>query len=130
MNKTDNVIYQGEQFSIEWYYDKNGYSQPYDFFLSLDSDRKRKFLMLVKRLGDAGKINDKTKFRNEGDQIYTFKPQPERFLCFFFSGRKVIVTNAFVKKSQKMPVGEKKKSIECRKDYICRVLEAKDENNV
>jgi len=30
-----------------------------------------------------GKIFDITKFRNEGDGIYAFKPQPDRFLSFF-----------------------------------------------
>ena len=89
----------------------------YEYFLELDKDRRRKFLMLVKRIGDAGKINDKTKFRNEGDQIFAFKPQPDRYLSFFFAGKKIIVTNAFAKKSQKMPVREKQRSLEYKKDY-------------
>ncbi len=54
--------------------------------------------MLFKRMGDFGIINDKTKFRNEGDKIYAFKSQPNRFLSFFIEGRKIIVTNAFKKK--------------------------------
>jgi len=39
--------------------------------------------MLFKRIGDFGKISDKTKFRNEKDGIYAFKPQPDRLLSFF-----------------------------------------------
>lgn len=49
-------------------------------------------------MGEQGKIFDETKFRNEGDKIYAFKPQPDRYLCFFFQGKKIIVTNAFIKK--------------------------------
>jgi hypothetical protein len=56
----------------------------------------------------------------EGDQIYAFKPQPDRFLSFFLKGRKIIVTNAFYKKSQKIPLQEKLTVIEYRKDYLLR----------
>ena len=130
MNKDDCIIYSGDAFTIEWYYDRDGYSQAYEYFLELDKDRRRKFLMLVKRIGDAGKINDKTKFRNEGDQIFAFKPQPDRYLSFFFTGKKIIVTNAFAKKSQKMPVREKQRSLEYKKDYEERAKEEADENNI
>ncbi len=51
---------------------------------------------IIKRLGDFGFVSDKTKFRNEGDDIYAMKPQPNRFLSFFFEGNKIIITNAFV----------------------------------
>jgi len=71
------VIYSGGKFVIEWFYDKNGKSDGLDFFEELDSVQKQKFLHLVKRMGDAGKISDKTKFRNEGEKIYVFKPQPD-----------------------------------------------------
>ena len=69
--------------------------------------QKRKFLILVKKLADFGTIYDTTKFRNEGDNIYAFKPQPDRYLCFFFTGKKIIVTNAYHKKSDKLPPSEK-----------------------
>ncbi|MBS0629332.1 MAG: type II toxin-antitoxin system RelE/ParE family toxin [Verrucomicrobia bacterium] len=58
-----------------------------------------------------GKIFDQTKFRNEADKIYAFKPQPDRYLCFFFRGKKIIVTNAFTKKTQKLPEGEKELAV-------------------
>ena len=73
--------------------------------------------MLFKRMGDCGKIFDKTKFNNEGDGIFAFKPKPERFLCFFVSGKKIIITNAFRKKTQKISKGEKDRAIKLKKDY-------------
>jgi hypothetical protein len=39
-------------------------------------------------MGDFGKIYDITKFRNEGDGIYAFKPQSDRYLSFFTLGKK------------------------------------------
>lgn len=70
---------------------------------------------------DIGQIRNQQKFNTEGDQIYAFKPMPHRFLCFFFIGSKIIVTNAFEKKQQKLPLKEKYKALSCRKDYEIRV---------
>lgn len=114
-------IYIGDCYTLEWYFDENGISQAYNYFLEQSDIQKRKFLMLAKRMGDSGRIMDKTKFRNEGDGIYAFKPQPDRYLCFFCTGRKIIVTNAFTKKSQKLPEQEKNKCLKCRMDYEIRI---------
>ncbi len=91
--------------------------------MNLDALMQQKVFYLFKRLGDFGKISDKTKFRNEGDQIFAFKPKIYRFLSFFVKGKKIIVTNAFQKKSNKLPKDEKRKALECRKDYLKRVKE-------
>jgi hypothetical protein len=72
-------------------------------------------------MGDAGIIKDITKFRNEGDKIYAFKPQPNRFLCFFYEGKKIIITNGFRKKQQKLPVKEKENALNKRDDYTNRI---------
>ena len=83
MRKEDCIIYKGIFFQIEWYYDAEGKSQPYDYYESCDLNQKRKFLMLCQRIGDFGKINDITKFRNEGGNEMTtfekfFKDNPEQ----------------------------------------------------
>jgi phage-related protein len=74
-------------------------------------------------MGDHGKIFDETKFRNEDDGIYAFKPQPDRYLCFFFKGKKIIVTNAFMKKTQKLPQSEKERAVKAHEGYEGRVKE-------
>ena len=83
IDKTNCVIYIGECFTVEWYYEETGYSQACENFLTVSDVQKRKFLILVKRIADYGKIFDITKFRNEGDNIYSFKPHPDRYLSFF-----------------------------------------------
>ena len=123
MNKKDYIAYKGSEFTIEWYYDANGKSQALEYLMNLDTSNQQKVFYLFKRLSDFGKISDKTKFRNEGDQIFAFKPKPDRFLSFFVRGKKVIVTNAFQKKSNKLPKDEKRKALEFRKDYLKRVKE-------
>ena len=101
------VAYKGDILTVEWFFDENGNSDALDFFESLSNTQKRKVLMLFKRIGDFGKISDITKFRNEGNKIFAFKPQPDRFLSFFYTGKKIVVTNAFRKKTRKLPEKEK-----------------------
>ncbi|MDR1453989.1 MAG: type II toxin-antitoxin system RelE/ParE family toxin [Candidatus Margulisbacteria bacterium] len=120
MGKDNCVVYTGSSFTIEWYYDVNGYSQAYEYFLATAQEQKRKFFVLVKRLAEYGKIFDKTKFRYEGAEIYAFKPQPDRYLAFFRQGRKIIITNAFCKKSNKLPKNEKLRAQKNRTDYLSR----------
>ena len=120
MDEKSCVIYIGKKFTIEWYYDKNGKSVAYDFFEESTKELQDKFLILIKKMGDLGKINDITKFRNEGDGIYAFKPQPDRYLSFFTDGKKIVVTNGFVKKTEKLPKNEKKLAMKYRQDYLER----------
>lgn len=114
------IIYEGAKFSIEWYYDQSGKSQAFEFFDNLEEKGQDKFLYFVKRMGNLGAISDKTKFRNEGDGIYAFKPQPERYLCFFQKGRKIIITNAFTKRQDKLPESEKDRALRSQRDYLRR----------
>ncbi|MDR0321886.1 MAG: hypothetical protein LBI28_10310 [Treponema sp.] len=43
------VIYIGAVYTLEWYYDKNGNSGGYDYFLKATRQQKRKFLVLAKK---------------------------------------------------------------------------------
>jgi len=122
MDKNSCTIYTGEKFTLEWYYDKNGNSIAYDYYKGTTVEQQRKFILLVKRMGDIGKIFDKTKFMNEGDGIFAFKPQPDRYLSFFTNKKKIIITNGFMKKTDKIPKNEKELALKLRKDYFERKL--------
>ncbi|MFC2049060.1 type II toxin-antitoxin system RelE/ParE family toxin [Chlamydiota bacterium] len=117
----ERVIHEGCEYTLEWYYDSRGRSQALEYFNALPPIQKRKALHLFVVMGDFGKIHDITKFRNEDDTIYAFKPQPDRFLCFFFKGKKIIVTNAFKKTQDKLPLQEKNKALQYKEDYEVRV---------
>ena len=119
------VAYKGSKFTIEWYYTETGNSPPLDFFTSLNVENKIKVMQLFELLGTHGKILNIEKFRNEGDGIFAFKPKPYRFLSFFFQGGKIIVTNGFIKKQDKLPPNEKKRAQRFEEDYKQRVKEGK-----
>lgn len=115
------IAYEGKEYTIEWYFNDKEKSEAFAYFESLSDDRQKKLARLLLLLGDSGKIFNQEKFRYEGDQIYVFKPSPDRFFCFFFDGSKVIITNAYEKKSAKMPVKEKEKALKAKENYIKRV---------
>jgi len=74
-------IFRGK-FLLEWYYDKNGKSVAYDYFKGSTEELQDKFLVLVKKMGEFGKIFDKTKFRNEGD-VFTHLSPNQTGICRF-----------------------------------------------
>lgn len=100
-----------------------GYSQALEYFEKLPESQQDKILTLLQFMATVGKIWDTTKFRNEGNGIYAFKTGQDRYLCFFFKQGKIIITNAYTKKSQKMPPKEKQKALTAYKDYVNRVQE-------
>lgn len=122
MNKLmEFIAYKGDAFTIEWYFNEDDHSEALEYYNQLSVHERIQLLKLFKRMGDAGEIHDKTKFRFEGDKIYAFKPKPDRFLCFFYEGKKIIVTNGFRKKQQKLPLQEKENALNKRDSYITRV---------
>jgi hypothetical protein len=119
--KKEFIAYPGKEYFIEWYFNDNDKSESFVYFKSLSDDRQRKFARLLMLFGDTGKILSIEKFRYEGDQIYVFKSSPDRFFCFFFEGSKVIITNAYEKKSDKMPIKEKERALKAKENYIKRI---------
>ena len=119
-NLPDYVAYEGEIYQIEFYFDEKGKSQPKQYMEAMEAGDVKKFVHLLQMMGDVGQIRNKEKFRSEGDKIYAFKPNPHRFLCFFISGKKIIITNAFMKKQQKLPKSQKDSALEKKLDYETR----------
>ena len=117
------IAYDGDEFIIEWYFNSKGKSPALEYYDKLSITQKMKLEYLFRMLADTGKIRSEEKFRNEGHQIYAFKPMPDRFLSFFYQGAKKIVTNAFEKKQDKMPPREKEKALKLKDDYIKRCIE-------
>ncbi|NCS94532.1 MAG: type II toxin-antitoxin system RelE/ParE family toxin [Leptospira sp.] len=111
------TAYKGEKFTIEWYFDEKDKSEVLEYFNDLPEEYQIKTLALFKRFAEFGEIKDKTKFNFEGDSLFALKPIPHRFLCFFVKGKKIIITNAFVKKTDKLPKNEKVRALKRREDY-------------
>ncbi len=99
IDKDSCLIYRGPCFIIEWFYDENGYSQPYEYFLKSSTGQKRKFLLLAKKMGDFGKIIDKIRYMLLNlslTDIYVFSKQERRLLSQMLSEKRA--TNFLNKK--------------------------------
>jgi hypothetical protein len=92
----------------------------HNYFKFCDDVTQASLLFLVKTIAEIGRIYDETKFRIEDRQnkIYCFKPREERFFCFFFTGKKIIITSAYTKKKQKLDRNELRKAIQIRREYF------------
>jgi phage-related protein len=130
MKNINKIAHQGSVYTIEWYFNNNEKSDALNYFNQLTTPRQAKLMKLVTTMGEVGKIRDITKFRHEGNGIYVFKPQPDRFFCFFFKGGKIIITNAYEKKTDKMPSRDYAKALLAQEDYEnrCKHGEYYEEN--
>ncbi|MFH1868489.1 MAG: type II toxin-antitoxin system RelE/ParE family toxin [Candidatus Omnitrophota bacterium] len=119
------IFYQGEKFQVEFYFAEDGGIPAKEYLEKASSGVKVKLAALVKYIAEAGKIFDITKFRlvDRKERIYEFKPLSHRFFNFFYKGRKIIITNAYMKKSQKADKKQLQKAINIKRDYECRARE-------
>ena len=64
------VAFEGEKFTIEWYFDNKGKSISLDYLESLGDEEQAKLFELMKLMGNTGVIKNKTKFRNEDHRAF------------------------------------------------------------
>lgn len=114
------LVYSGEHYSVYFHAEAEDSSIVFDYFEACDDVTQASLLFLVKRIADMGHIYDETKFRIEDRQnkIYCFKPRKERFFCFFYTGKRIIITSAYMKKKQKLDRKELIKAIQIRDEYF------------
>ncbi len=117
------IFYKGDKFQVEFYFTGKGLLPVKEHLDLVDNQVKIKLLALVKYIAEHGRLFDETKFRliHKNEKIYEFKPKNERFFNFFAQGNKIIITNAYTKKSQKVDVRELAVAIRLKKDYEFRL---------
>ena len=120
--KASKQAYDGEIFSIEFYVGEDGSSPAEDWLESQPLKMQLKLAALFKMLGDVGKIFNEQKFKHltGSDQLFEFKADQGRVLCFFFVGKRVILTHGFLKKSDKTPKGEIERAEKAKADFTAR----------
>ena len=116
----DFLIYKGKHYSVYFHAERKESSEVCDYFEECDHATQASLLHLIKLMAEHGRIYDTTKFRVEDkeNKIYAFKPKKERFFCFFFTQKTIIITSAYRKRRQKLSVKELDKAIKIRNKYI------------
>jgi phage-related protein len=95
-----------------------------EFLESLDKRSRRKYYTVESLLEEFGQRLGMPYCKYIGDHIYELRFRGIeghiRVMYFFVYGKHAILTNGFIKKSQKMPFGEKAVAIDRRQDFLER----------
>lgn len=113
-----------DKFNVEFYEDRNG-KRPAEIFLdSLDMKMRAKLVMIMKVLQEKGNELREPYSKHLTDGIFEIRGKVgsniSRVLYFFYCNGKIIVTNGFIKKTQKTPTEEIERAKRYRNDYLER----------
>lgn len=109
-------------FDVEYYEKEDGTFPAEEFILSLDSKMQAKMFRELDLLETFGNQLREPHSKPLGDGIYEIRAKVAsditRVLYFFVVNKKIILTNGFVKKTQKTPDNEIALAKKYRKDYL------------
>lgn len=114
-----------EEYTVTFYVKGDGTSPAMDFIMSQNEKMQSKILSHVTLLAERGpNIHDDRISKALKDGIFELRAQiatdETRVLYFFVKGKKVVLTNGFVKKTQKTPPQEIETAKKYREDYNSR----------
>ena len=111
-------------YTVEYYERSDGTRPAEEFILSQDNKMQAKLFMTLEFLKDKGPLLREPYSKSLGDGIFEVRAKQgsdiSRVLYFFVVGKKIILTNGFVKKTQKTPPGEIDRAQRSRQDYQSR----------
>lgn len=109
-------------FDVEYYEKEDGTFPAEEFILSLDAKMQAKMFRELELLETFGNELREPHSKPLGDGIYEIRAKVAsditRVLYFFVVNKKIILTNGFVKKTQKTPDSEITLAKKYRKDYL------------
>ena len=110
-----------KEYEIEFYSTKNG-ERPAEIFLNaLDIKMLAKILRITDLLEEFGPELRLPYSKHLDDDIFEIRAQQKhditRVLYFFVAGKKIILTNGFIKKTQKTTKTELERAKKYREDY-------------
>ena len=111
-------------FDVEYYDKKDGSVPAEEFILSLNEKKQAKVFHELELLEYFGNELREPHSKPLGDGIFElrikFASDITRVLYFFYVGKKIILTNGFVKKTQKTPPEQIAIAKKYRSDYLDR----------
>lgn len=111
-------------FSVEYYEREDGSRPAEEFILAQDKKMQAKLFAVLELLESNGTSLREPFSKSLGDGIFEVRAKQgsdiSRVLYFFVVGRKIILTNGFLKKTQKTPLGEIERAKRYRNDYTHR----------
>ena len=113
------------EFEVIIYEKRNGEAPVEDFLNSLDVKMRAKLFGMIGLLQEKGNQFREPYTKHIDDGIFELRCKVgnniTRVLYFFYYGGKIILTNGFIKKTQKTPQDEIKLAKQRRKDFLERM---------
>ena len=114
-------------YTVEFYEEENGDKPVFDFMMSLDPKMRAKVGAMMQLLAEKGNELRKPYTEHLDDGIFELRTiqgnNISRALFFFYVGHRIIITNGFIKKTQKTPPTEISLAKSRRKDFYRREAE-------
>lgn len=114
-------------FDVEYYEKEDGTFPAEKFILSLDAKMQAKIFRELELLELFGNELREPHSKSLGDGIFEIRAKIStditRVLYFFVINKKIILTNGFVKKTQKTPSSEIELAKKYRNEYLKRNME-------
>ncbi len=113
-----------EEFEVVFYQKANGEYPAKEFINAQPVKMRAKIYRQMAVLQAAGNALREPDSKSLGDGIFELRTKQgsdiTRVLYFFFVGKQIVLTNGFVKKTDKTPPREIQKALQYREDYIHR----------
>lgn len=114
-----------KEFEVIFYEKENGEVPVEEFLLQLDKKMRAKLAGMIQILQEYGNTLREPYSKHLGDGIFEIRSKVgndiSRVLYFFYHDGKIILTNGFVKKSQKTPKAELERARRYRRNYLERM---------
>ena len=111
-------------YTVEFFEKENGEVPVEKFIYSLGNKLEAKFYRLLDMLAKNGPDLREPYSKYINDGIFELRPRVgndiARALYFFYDGKRIIVTNGFIKKTQKTPIKEIEIAKKYRNEYLRR----------
>ena len=122
-----------DKFEVIFYSTPNGKEPAKEFLNSLDLKMRAKMVGTISILQEFGTSVREPYSKHIGDGIFELRAKVgsdiSRVMYFFYLGGKIILTNGFIKKTQKTPEKEIDLAKRYRDDYVKRVRKGDDGND-
>lgn len=111
-------------FQIEFYETEQGIQPAKEFLLSLDTKMRAKMVNTISILQDNGYELRELYSKSLSEGIFELRARVgsdiTRVLYFFYVDSRIVLTNGFIKKTNKTPIKEIEKAKKYRADYLKR----------
>jgi phage-related protein len=116
--------YNLKKYCVTFFEKEDGVFPAEDFIRSLDYKMMAKVYRLIDMISENGPELREPYSKHLEDGIFELRAQlgsnVSRVLYFFVVGKRIILTNGFIKKTQKTPRGEINKAKVYRREYLSR----------